>query len=156
MTAHRRIRAAAVLAAGCFVTLLLAASPAAGVTIEKEYAWKTGEWLTIGHDTEDVEIPRFRLRIEKAGFRARVIRSGSADLVRDVEIEIEYRNRTNDDIEADIEIVWFDADGEPIDGYVGDEDMDEDESGEMTMTRSTPVYGLNRAKTLTLRIEYKP
>jgi hypothetical protein len=135
--------------------LLAVAAPASAEKIEREFPFELDEWFAIDHQEGDVTIRRIRVET-KANVKSRIMRPGAkADpMVQDVQIQVEYTNDADRDIECELEIFWLDAEGRRIDGYDGKEDMEEDETGEMTALRSTLAYGLEVAKKLSVKIVY--
>ena len=66
-------------------------------------------------------------------------------------------NDATRDWQARLDIEWLDAGGTAIDGYNDRESLDsESRHDEQTVTLSTLRYGLERAKTLKIRIEFEP
>lgn len=135
--------------------LLVMALPAQAEKIELEFPFELDEWFDIDH--EDGPITIHRVRVEsKANVKSRIFRPGirGDSMIQDVQIQIEYTNRSARDVECELEVFWLDAEGRPIDGYAGEEDMNEEETDQMTAQRSTLIYGLEVAKTLSVKIEY--
>lgn len=140
-----------------FVVLLLAAAPAAAADIETSFPFVLDEWYDIDYEEDGLTIHRIRVEEVSANIKSRVFRPGIKDdpMVQDVQIQVEYSNDTDRDVEADLEIFWVDERGRRIDGYEGEEDMDEGERHEqMTALRSTLVYGLERAEKLDVKIRF--
>lgn len=137
-----------------FLFLLAVAAPASAVTIEKDFPFELDTWYEIGHENGPIQIHRVRVKHVAGNLKSRVFRGNDTEFVETVQIQVEYTNRSDDDVEADLDIVWVDSQGREIDGYREEEDMDEDEHDEMTAALSTSKYGLEVAKTLKVRITY--
>jgi hypothetical protein len=74
-----------------------------------------------------------------------------------VQIQIEYSNSSTTDWQVDANIAWLDADDKVIDGYKGDEDLDEGGSHEVaTMLFATLKYGLDQARRLRIGLTIGP
>lgn len=139
-----------------FAALLLPGL-AGAETIEKEFPFELDAWYDI--EVEDGALTIHRVRVEEieSGIKSRVFRPGAKKdgMVMDVQVQVEYSNSSSNDVEAELEIFWLDSEGRRIDGYKGEEDMDEEERHDkMTALRSTLVYGLDVAKTLSVKIRF--
>jgi|CXWL01.1.fsa_nt_gi hypothetical protein len=137
--------------------LLVNAAPAAAVVFEKEVPFVLGEWVDVSLTDGDVTI--YRLKIDREGSMLdKAMRPGrSADFAQHVDLKIEYTNAAKKDWKAKVRAVWADADGLTIDGFDGSENLDHEESHEIGKSSlSTIKYGLDRAKTLKLRVELQP
>ena len=125
--------------------------------IDKEFPFELDKWYDINFEDGPITIHRVRVEAIEGNFKSRVFRPGlkNDEMVQDVQIQVEYSNDASRDYEAELEIFWLDSEGRRIDGYQGEEDMDEEERREeMTALRSTLVYGLEVAKTLSVKITY--
>ena len=139
------------------ILMLLVALPASAETIEKTFPFELGKWHDIEVKDGALTIHRVRVEPVDGNFKSRVFRPGLKNdaMVRDVQIQVEYSNDMSRDVEAELEIFWLDAKGRRIDGYHGEEDMDEEERhDQMTALRSTLVYGLDVAKKLYVKIRF--
>lgn len=128
-----------------------------GATIDKEFPFELDKWYDLGITDGDVTIHRVRVEAVSSNIKSRIFRPGLSNdpLVRDVQIQVEYSNDSSRDYEADLAIFWVDGQGRRIDGYEGEEDMDEEEQHEeMTALRSTLTYGLDVAKKLKVHIKF--
>ncbi len=137
--------------------LFLAAGPSAAETIEKSFPFELDTWYDIEVEDGPAIIHRIRVASVDGNFKSRVFRPGTKKdgMVRDVQIQVEYSNDSSKDIDTDLEVFWLDAQGRKIDGYEGEEDMDEEQRRDkMTALRSTLVYGLDVAKTLSVKIRF--
>ena len=84
------------------------------------------------------------------------VRPGNQKYLDTIQFQLEYSNDATADWEAHVDLALLDADGVAIDGYEGDEGLGEKESHEEdTITISTLKYGLERAKTMRLKITCK-
>lgn len=154
---HRRSYAVAGLLLIAFLAAGLLVPNAGAETIERDFPFELDEWYTLDVSDGPLTLHRIRVAAIKSNFKSRVFRPGlkGDPMVRDVQIQIEYSNDSSKDVEAQLEIFWLDSKGRRIDGYEGEEDMDEEERhDEMTALRSTLVYGLEVAKTLSVKITY--
>lgn len=132
-------------------------APLSADVIEKTFPFELGEWHDIEYEDGPLTIHRVRVEPIEGNFKSRVFRPGLKNdpMVRDVQIQVEYSNDSSRDVEAELEIFWLDSKGRRIDGYQGEEDMDEEERHEeMTALRSTLVYGLEVAKKLHVKIRF--
>ena len=152
-TLHRQIPRIALAVLGAALVLCLAA-PAAADTIEREFPFEVDQWFDLDYKDGDITVRRVRIKSVSGNFKSKVFRPGKSDFVTDVQIQVEYSNRGPNDVEADLDIVWVDSQGREIDGYRGEEDMDEGENDEMTAALSTLVYGLDVAKKLIVKIDF--
>lgn len=134
--------------------LFLFALPLSAVEIQKEFPFRLDEWFEIDVEDGPVTIHRIRVETKKGNVKSKVFRPGNSKFLQTVQIQIEYTNDSKRDYEADLDIVWVDANGEEIDGYRDEEDIDEDERDEMTAMLSTLKYGLEQAKTLRVGIKF--
>ncbi len=133
---------------------LIFASGAQAASVSKDFSFELDEWYDL--DVQDGEITLHRVRVKEmsSNFKSKVFRPSNREFAKTVQIQVEYTNRSSRDVEADIDIVWVDSAGRVIDGYRDEEDMDEEETDEMTMTFSTSKYGLEVAKTLKVGIDF--
>ena len=137
--------------------LLLSAPSALADEVEKTFPFELGEWQEVDFQDGPITIHRVRLEPKESNLKSKVLRPGGRTdpMVRDVQIQVEYSNERSSDIEATLEIFWFDSKGRRIDGYEGTEDMNDEKRYErMTALRSTLVYGLDVAKKLKVRITW--
>ncbi len=152
------LRSRLILWTALLLTITMLVPTLAGAeVIEKKFPFELDEWFDINFEDGPITIHRVRVEAVDGNFKSRVFRPGlkNDEMVRDVQIQVEYSNDASKDIEAELEIFWLDSQGRKIDGYHGEEDMDEEERREeMTALRSTLVYGLDVAKTLSVKISY--
>lgn len=153
MTNRNRRTAALVLA-------LAAAwpAPAAAASVTRTAGFELGAWLILDATDGEVTVHRVRL-VEVTGTitKSDLTRPSGAEYLKTVQFQIEYSNPTTREWEARVHLEWLDADGVVIDGYRGDEDLDTRESHDVqTITISTLRYGLARAKTLKVDIDFGP
>lgn len=134
--------------------LLVLAAPVAADTIEREFPFEVDTWFDLDYDQGNISVKRVQVKTVGGNFKSRVFRPGKTEFVTDVQVQVEYSNRGNHDVEADLDIVWVDSQGREIDGYRGEEDMDEGENDEMTAAISTSRYGLEVAKKLIVKIDF--
>ena len=142
------------------LTILLAfavALPASADVIEKTFPFELDTWQDVDYEDGPLTIHRIRVASVESNFKSRVFRPGSSKdpMVRDVQIQVEYSNDSSRDVEAKLEVFWVDDQGRRIDGYDGEEDMDEGERhNQMTALRSTLTYGLDVARKLSVKITF--
>jgi hypothetical protein len=149
-----RIAATAVLA------VLLAgatAAPLAAGQVEKSAPFALDQLIELGATDGPATLHRIRL-VRASGFtKSKLVRPGNSEYLTDVQVQLEYSNDATRDWEARLDIEWLDAEGRPIDGYDDRESLDSDARFEQqTVTLSTLRYGLERAKTIQVRIEFHP
>ncbi|MDA8019230.1 MAG: hypothetical protein MPN21_17455 [Thermoanaerobaculia bacterium] len=137
-----------------FALLFAFASPVTADTIELEFPFEVDTWFDIGYDEGSISVKRVRVKSIKGNFKSTIFRANKTEFVTDVQIQVEYSNRGSNDVEALLDIVWVDSEGREIDGYRGEEDMDEGERDEMTAAISTSRYGLEVAKKLVVNIDF--
>lgn len=150
-----RANAPLLFLAGLLLTLGSTAPAEAG-TVSKSLPFQLDQWIPLDVTDGPVTLHRIRIREVRGGLtKSKVFRPGNDEYLKTVQIELEYSNTEKRDWEADLDIRWLDAQGEPIDGYHDDEGLDEDERhDETTVTLSTLKYGLDRAKKLEIEIEF--
>lgn len=144
------------LAAALFalVMVLAMAAPAPAETIDRSFPFELDTWFDLDYRDGDITVKRVRVKTVGSNFKSKVFRPGKTEFVTDVQVQVEYSNRGSHDVEADLDIVWVDSQGREIDGYRGEEDMDEGENDEMTAAMSTSKYGLEVAKKLIVKIDF--
>lgn len=133
-------------------------APSTAASVTRTADFELGTWLELGAKDGEVTLHRIRL-VEVTGTitKSDFMRPSGAGYLKTVQLQIEYTNPTTHDWEARVRVEWLDADGVPIDGHEGEEDLDKQEHHEVqTITISTLRYGLARAKTLTVSIEFGP
>ncbi len=133
-------------------------APSAASSVTKTADFQLGAWLDF--DAKDGEVTLHRVRlVEVTGTitKSDLTRPSGAEYLKTVQFQVEYSNPTTRDWEARVKVEWLDADGVAIDGYEGDEDLDKRESHDVqTITISTLRYGLAKAKTLKVNIDFGP
>ena len=139
------------------LTALLAAvlaAPATAGEVEKSVPFELEKWHEL--EVTDGPLTLHRIRVtELSGVKSTIFRPGNSEYLTDVQVQIEYSNPSEDDVEADVEIHWLDAQGRIIDGYDDEEDFDDEERHEeQTITLSTLKYGLEVADTLRFTIRW--
>ncbi|MEM9552784.1 MAG: hypothetical protein AAGC60_00875 [Acidobacteriota bacterium] len=128
--------------------------PASAATIEKDFPFELDTWYDLDFEDGSLTVQRVRVAHLKSNLKSRLFRGSDTEFVETVQVQVEYVNNTGRDYEAALDIVWVDAKGREIDGYRGKEEMDEGEHDEMTAALSTSKYGLERAKTLKVKIVF--
>lgn len=136
------------------LSLIFLPSPSAAGEVQREFPFELDKWYDLDVTEGDVTVHRIRVERLKGNVKSKIFRPSNSEFSVTVQIQIEYTNDAKRDYEADLDIVWVDANGNEIDGYRDDEDMDEEESDEMTAAFSTSKYGLEQAKTLRVGIEW--
>lgn len=150
------MRSATRLAAAA-LALALAASPALAGEIEKKVPFELDRWIDLGASDGPVTLHRIRLARQGRGAKSKLMRPGNSEYLEDVRIELEFTNDATRDWEARLRLVWKDAQGEVIDGYSDTEGLDDKSRHDVqTVTLSTLRYGLERARSLELRIDFYP
>jgi len=136
------------------------AGPSAAVAadVEKSVAFELDHWYDLGVKSGPVTLHRVRIVRQSGSFtKSAFFRPGNTQFLATVQLQIEYSNSEKRDWKANLDVVWVDGDGTPIDGYKGDEGLDGEEShGKVTVTLSTLEYGLARARKLKLAISSEP
>jgi len=134
--------------------LALAGSARAG-DFEKKVPFAFDQWFDVNSTDGPVTLHRIRIVREKASAKSRIMRPGNSEYLQDVQIQLEYTNDAKRDWEARMKVEWLDDQGKAIDGYNDDENLDGDSRhDEATVTLSTLIYGLECAKTLSIKLDY--
>lgn len=147
---------ATVLAALALALLMLPGTLAAE-DVDRSFPFELDTWYDLNVEADGITLHRVRVEKVDSNIKSRVFRPGIKDdpMIQDVQIQVEYSNDSRRDVEADLEIFWVDSRGRRIDGYEGEEDMDEGERYEqMTALRSTLTYGLDVAEKLDVKIRF--
>ena len=134
--------------------LLSPAAVRAGV-FEKQVPFAFDQWFEVNSNDGVATLHRIRIVREKQSAKSRIMRPGNSEYLQDVQIQLEYTNEASRDWEVRMKVEWLDDAGKAIDGYNDDENLDSDSRHDQaTVTLSTLKYGLERAKTLSMRLEY--
>ena len=145
------IRSAALLAA------FVLAAPAFAGEVEKKVPFALDQWIDLAATDGPVTLHRIRLVKQGGVTKSSFVRPGNAQFLEDVQIQLEFTNDASKDWEARVHFVWLDGNGETIDGYDDNENLDSDSRhDQQTVTLSTLRYGLARAKQLEIRISFQP
>ncbi|HNX49835.1 MAG TPA: hypothetical protein PKL08_06715 [Thermoanaerobaculaceae bacterium] len=140
------------------LTMLVAASVLAGDAIDKTVPFELGKWIEIERTDGPVVLHRMRV-VEQTGAitKSSIFRPSGSEFLRTVQVQVEYSNSATKDWSVWMQIEWVDADGKVIDGYHGEESLDDREVHDaVTVTLSTLKYGLERAKDLKVHLEIRP
>jgi len=136
---------------------LVGAGAAAAGEVEKRVPFELDRWVDLQSTDGPVTLHRLRVARQAAGAKSKLVRPGNSQYLADVQIQLEFTNDATRDWEARLEVEWLDADGAVIDGYGDSENLDsESRHDEQTVTLSTLRYGLERARTLKIRIRFQP
>lgn len=128
---------------------------AAGV--DKELPYALDQWIELKTTEGPVTLHRIRLASQSGVTKSKILRPGNSKFAADVQIQLEYSNEATNDWEAAIRFEWLDSAGVVIDGYDGNENLDnEAKYDQQTMTISTLRYGLDRAKKMRIHITVAP
>ncbi len=140
------------------VALAVAIPPAVAGNVSKTVPFELGAWTTLDAVDAPVTLHRIRVVEETGTFtKSNIFRPGGSPYQMDVQIQLEYSNTSTHGWDAKIVAEWLDADGKAIDGYKGKESLDSKEDHDVdTMTLSTLKYGIEKAKTLRVSIEFGP
>ena len=135
---------------------LAAAVPAhAQMSVNRTVDFELDRWFELEERDGPVTLHRLRLERDSGGLKSRL--AGSNEFQVPIRVILEYSNHSSKDWEANFHVVWSDASGEPIDGYTGSSDIDEEKKFERAGgTVSTLKYGLTRARKLKIVINAKP
>ncbi|HPC83338.1 MAG TPA: hypothetical protein P5234_08150 [Thermoanaerobaculaceae bacterium] len=140
------------------VALLAAAAALAGGPVDKAVPFELGTWVALEHTEGPVVLHRIRV-VEQTGTitKSTIFRPVGSEYLKTVQIQLEYSNSATRDWECFLHVEWLDADGKVIDGYRDSESLDDREVHDAaTVTLSTLKYGLERARTLKIRLEVHP
>ncbi len=143
--------------AGALLLATLVAPPARAGEAEKTAPFELGRWIELGATDGPVTLHRIRVLKEGGVTKSKLFRPGNSEYLTDVRIELEYTNEGSHDWEARLHVSWLDGAGDVIDGYNDGENLDSDSRlDKVTVTLSTLRYGLDRAKSLRIRIGFAP
>jgi hypothetical protein len=140
-----------------FVALLPAAAGAA--VVEKEVPFALDEWITLEVTDGPVTLHRVKLTSDSGPMsKPGMTRPGeSHSFLKPVQVVLEYTNAGKEDWEAQLRLVWVDAAGVEMDGFLTKENLDHEEAKETAKSSlATLRYALDHAETLRLRIEFRP
>lgn len=139
-------------------TLLAAPLPARAGKIDRKVPFVLDQWVELGVTDGPVTIHRVRLERQSGSVtKSSFLRPGNTEYLATVRIVIEYSHDGTKDWDADLDIAWLDGAGEVIDGYRDEENLDRGSRRETaTVTLSTLKYGLARAKSFRIGIEFHP
>jgi hypothetical protein len=122
---------------------------------EKQVPFAFDQWFDVNSNDGVATLHRIRIVREKQSAKSRIMRPGNSEYLQDVQIQLEYTNDASRDWEVAMRVEWLDDRGTAIDGYNDDENLDSDSRHDQaTVTLSTLKYGLERAKTLSIRLSY--
>jgi hypothetical protein len=138
----------------CVVALVVALGlPLSAAAVEKSAPFALDQWIELKVTEGPVTLHRIRIVSQGGITKSKFIRPGGSEYLTDVQIQLEFSNESTDDWEARVRFKWLDAEGKVIDGYSGDENLDNEAKFEQqTMTLSTLRYGLDKAKKIELEI----
>ncbi len=135
---------------------LLAGAAQAG-SFETKVPFAFDQWIDIVSTDGPTTLHRLRLVRTSASTKSRIMRPGNSEYLQDVQIQLEFTNDATRDWDASLRIEWLDEKGVAIDGYKGAENLDsESRHDQTTVTLSTLRYGLERARTLTIFVDFHP
>lgn len=140
------------------LALIVAASALAGGPVDKAVPFELGKWIELEHTEGPVVLHRIRV-VEQTGAitKSTIFRPVGSEYLKTVQIQLEYSNSATKDWGCFMQVEWLDADEKVIDGYRDSESLDDREVHDAaTVTLSTLKYGLERAKTLRIRLEVHP
>lgn len=140
------------------LAILVAASALAGGPVDKAVPFELGTWIELEHTEGPVVLHRIRV-VEQTGTitKSTIFRPVGSEYLKTVQIQLEYSNSATKDWECFMQVEWVDADDKVIDGYRDSESLDDREAHDAaTVTLSTLKYGLEKGKTLKIRLEVHP
>ncbi len=137
------------------IVVLLAAGAARAGEVDKSVPFAFDQWFDVDSNEGPATLHRIRMVREKASAKSRIMRPGNSEYLQDVQIQLEYTNEATRDWEVKMKVEWLDEKGVAIDGYNDEENLDSDSRHDQaTVTLSTLRYGLERAKTLAIHLDY--
>ena len=102
-------------ARGCriaiFCLLLVAGSPAWAASVSTEVPFELGKWVEFEEVDGGVTLHRIRIVEKKGKLKSKIFRPGNAEYLMTIQIQVEYSNDTDRDIDADLRIHWLDSEG---------------------------------------------
>ncbi len=135
--------------------LLLVQLPADAGSVSKKFAFELDKWYDVGASEGPVTVHRLRVNRLTGNIKSKIFRPGNSEYLEDIEIEIEYTNDSTRDWDLRVRVHWLDAAGTIIDGYNGKEDMDDESRYDATTIKlSTLRYGLDKARTLRVELDF--
>ncbi len=140
------------------LAVLVAASALAGGPVDKAVPFELGKWIDLEHTEGPVVLHRIRV-VEQTGTitKSTIFRPVGSEYLKTVQIQLEYSNSATKDWDCFMQVEWVDADDKVIDGYRDSESLDDREAHDATtVTLSTLKYGLEKARTLKIRLEVRP
>jgi hypothetical protein len=145
-----------ILAVAMLLLLSFAApAMAAEWKVAKDVPFELDRWIELGVKDGPVTLHRIRVTEVTGHFKpSELVRPLNPDYMKTVRIELEYSNSATRDWETRMAVEWFDSGGVVIDGFKGDENLDDSESHDLvTVTWATLRYGLARGKTLKVKLD---
>lgn len=143
---------------GALLAAVALAAPAAAQSVDKNLPFELDRWYELNVKDGPITLHRIHLeRLNGGGLKARVTHAADEEHTVPVKIELEYSNASSTDWKAALRITWLDENGEPIDGYTGNQQLDEKKDFDRTGgTVTTLRYGLAHARKLRLLISVRP
>ncbi len=143
----------------CLVLMaFVAVAPAGAAEVVRSYDFDVDEWRQIEETDGAVTLHRIRVdRKEGRLTKSTLARPHNQEYLEAVRFQLEYTNESSQKWKARILVRWLDEDGNIIDGFSANEDLDKKSARKVVQASvSTFKYGLERAKTLEVEIRFEP
>ncbi|HEV7500331.1 MAG TPA: hypothetical protein VGQ33_10025 [Vicinamibacteria bacterium] len=143
---------------GALLATTALAIPASAQSVDKTLPFELDHWYELNVKDGPITLHRIHLeRLSGGGLKARVTHAADEEYTVPVKIELEYSNASSTDWKAALRVTWVDENGEAIDGYTGNHQLDEKKDFDRTGgTVTTLRYGLAHARKLKLLISVRP
>ena len=142
---------------GFALAALLWALPASAGEVSKSFTFELDKWYELASTDGPLTLHRLRLERVGSGFSKLARPGGSSEYAATVELQIEYSNDSSNDWKVDVVVEWLDAQGNVIDGYRNDQNLDDGDRHELKKTSITTLrYGLDQAKKLRVELRTRP
>jgi hypothetical protein len=140
------------------VVLCAASLRAADRVVDKSFPFQLERWYEL--DAKEGPVTLHRIRLEKggAGVKSKVLGGGGGSpFETPLILQVECSNVASRDWQASFRVEWTDEEGEVIDGYHGEKELDAEKQFErINLSLSTLRYGLARARKLKVAIDVRP
>jgi hypothetical protein len=137
---------------------LMGASPSFAAEVTKSYDFALHAWHEI--DASEGPVTLHRLWFDKEDDRvskSTVMRPFDQEYLTTVQFKLEYTNEADSKCKARISARWLDEEGRVIDGFSAKETLGKKSARKrVKMSTATLEYGLERAKTLEVTVQFEP
>ena len=143
------------------MTVLMVGALGAGANaaeVARSYDFAVDEWQEIGEVDGPVTLHRIRIdRKEDRLNKSTIARPYNLGYLETVRFQLEYTNGSSQKWRARIEVRWLDEAGKVIDGFGANETLDKKSANKVAQASvSTLKYGIQKAKTLEIKVRFEP